>query len=63
MRDHTGLCDLIDLGGGNIGVLYERDKFHEIIFTEVDGVVKSSKAISRKQCDAVEGIYQEGSLE
>jgi hypothetical protein len=57
-EDHTGLCDLVDLGGGNIGVLYERDKLHEIIFTEVDGAVKIGKAVNRQQWDAVEGIYQ-----
>jgi len=56
--EHTGLCDLVDLGGGDLGVLYERDRHHEIIFTEVDGVVKSAKTISRQQWNAVEGIYR-----
>ena len=32
-RNHTGYCDLVDLGGGNVGVLYERDNYREIIYT------------------------------
>ena len=56
--DHAGFSDLVDLAGGNIGVLYERDNSHELIFTEVDGVAKGGKALSRQQWDVVEGVYQ-----
>jgi len=56
--DHTGNCDLVDLGGGDIGVLYERDHYHEIIFTVLDGVAVSAFRLTRGQWDAVKGIYQ-----
>ena len=56
--DHTGYCDLVDLGAGNIGVLYERDNYHEIIFTEIDGIAVAASKLTRLQWDAVEGIYQ-----
>lgn len=55
---HTGDGDLVDLGGGNLGVLYERDSLHAIIFTEVDGVIRDTRLLSRRQWEAVEGIYQ-----